>query len=237
MINLNITYTHNNIDGESELGYVFLPACLIDHPCHRRLIVKIASSPTYLHFDPECVSFNTASAEWGKELIKVYHPWKWKNKYQVLTGRVILRDRLNRVVEAFTFGGKLTIKTEDEFTQCVLVSSAPILPVEDWHSTPSTILAEEVEILLAEWRELFDEENLEYRFEEQLAIIDPFQLYLTCLDTLREKFIGFPSPKPAYLQQFICFLNKEIFSIQEARRWPIYMPPINKLLNIRPKEN
>lgn len=220
-----------------DLGYVFSPPCTSNVPCHRRLTINIRSSPTYLHFDPESVNFSVASPAWGTEFIKVFHPWLWTKKYNVLASRIIMRDRLNKVVEAFTFGGKLQIKTKDKRTRCSIVSNAPILPVEDWYATSSSLLAEEVEVLLAEWRKLFDESNLGNKFEEQLALVDPPLLYIICLDTLQGKFSSVPYPKPEYILKFTFFLKRQIQALREERKWPAYIPPMKKILNIRPKEN
>jgi len=224
-------------EAKLDLGYVFSPPCTTNDPCHRRLTINIRSSPTLLHYDPESVNFSVASPAWGIEFIKVFHPWVWTKEYHVLASRIIMHDRLNKVVEAFTFGGKLKIKTKTKYTQCGIVSNAPILPVLDWYTTPSSLLAEEVEVLMAEWRESFDESNPGIKFEERLSFVDPFWLYIICLDTLQGKFLNVPNPKPEHIMKFTCFLKRQVRVLKEDHKWPAYIPPVNKILDKRPSEN
>lgn len=214
---------------DQHLGYLYSPPCHQDHPCHRQLDIEINARPTFYHYDPEIVHFPVFSDFWGYEVLKVRYPWRRGKNYHVIPGVVIMKDRVYKTVEAFTFGGNLRIEIEKDCTMCSLKSSAPILPL-DIRPSVSTLLAEEVEILLAERREVWDEGNPRTAFEDHLAEIDPFTLYMSCLDALQAKFSQFPSPDPENFLKFRHFLRTETRALHEKRHWPIYLPSIDKLL-------
>ena len=157
-----------NID--LDLGYIFLPCCRTDLPCHQRLTIHILPTPTQLYCDPEVACIYVAYYHWKSEFIKVSHPWHWKSDYYVDSSWVILKDRLDKVVEPFIFGGKLNITSGKSCTPCTLVSTVPILPCINWASK-SSMLAEDVEILLAAWREKWEEQHPFHDFKKQLALL------------------------------------------------------------------
>ena len=214
---------------DTELGYTFSPPCHHDHPCHRQLDIVMHDRPTLRHYDPASTQFTVASKINRFEVLKIHHPWHGKANYHVISSCVILRDRVDKVVEAFTFGGMMHIVSEETCTRCTLESSAPILPLII-SPTVTTILADEVRILFAKRREAWDEAHPRTAFEEQLAAIDPFILYLSCLDTLLEKFSHFPHPEPGDMLKFTRFLKTEIDAMHEQKLCPNYIPPLEKLL-------
>jgi hypothetical protein len=219
------------LDSQTDLvlGYVFSPPCHLHQLCHRQLDITLHNTPTFQHYDPDVVIFRVAPDKLGNSTIRVRHPWKGKGKYHNLASRVIMRDRVDTVVEAFTFGGELQIASNDRYTKCSLKSPAPILPLFSWSSV-ETILAEEVEILLAERREVWDEQHIQRTFEQRLAEADPFILYLLSLKYFREKFAHFPSPVPDYLIGFIHFLQAEVKRLHDEKIWPYYLPQVLELL-------
>ena len=210
---------------DQNLGYLFSPPCYHDHPCHQQLDIAIHAMPSLHHSDPKSAQFPIISTFWGFEAIKVCHPWQRVTDYRVVAGFVIMKDCIEKTVEAFTFGGNLVIETKNECTVCSLKSSAPILPL-DIRPSISTLLADEVEIILAERREAWDKEHPRTAFEEHLAEIDPFILYISCLDVLRDKFSLIPHPYSENLHKFTYFLRTEIQVLREKRLWPIYLPSI-----------
>ncbi len=214
---------------DMKLGYVFLPPCHPNHLCHRQLDINLQDTPTLQHYDPEVVQFMVASDFLGNSVMRVRHPWEGKEEIHAVVGTVIMEDRFDKVVEAFTFGGDLQISSKDGQTKCSLISKAPILPLLS-RSSIETVLAEEVEIILAERREVWDEAHKQIPFEQCLAEVDPFILYLSCLKNLQEKFSLFPKPLPEYLGKFVHFLRMEIKRLQSEQLWPLYVPDIEKLL-------
>jgi hypothetical protein len=199
------------------LGYVFSPPCSPDYPMYRQLDVFLPAEPTELHFDPEVVRFMVTSPIWGTEWIKVRHPWQGKEEHPVIPSCMFIRDRVDKVVEAFTFGGDLHILTEEELTRCTLKSPAPILPLNNGTSV-TTIFAEEVEIQLAERRAVWDVAHPKVPFEEQLAKVDPFDLYLACLEEFQLKFFHLPYLQSESMLHFTHFIRLEIRALHEMHR-------------------
>lgn len=187
-----------------KIGYLYHYPRL-DHPTDNfRLDIFVASLPTELHFDVQHALFFTTMPDETIEKITVTHPWTYKNTAQVCAGVVVMEDRNKEKKEAFTFGGNLKIKTEESQTICTLTSSAPILEIND--STPlKHFFVEELEMLLAEQRAT----HLDHHdYEKQLGNADPRELYLACLEALRQKFEDFPH-KDEKNREFFAFLNAE----------------------------
>ncbi len=218
-----------SITSDTELGYMFTPPCHHDHPCHRQLDIVMHDKPTLRHYDPESAQFTVTSIIYGIEVLKIRHPGQREANYHVIPSSAIMRDRIDKVIVAFTFGGTLHIVSDEACTRCTLKSTAPILPLIV-RSSVITMLADEVRILLAERRAVWNEEHPWTAFEEQLATVDPFVLYLSCLDSLQEKFSHFPHPVPEHMLRFNHFLKTEIDALYEQQLWPTYVPPLSKLL-------
>jgi len=211
------------------LGFVFSPPCHPNQLYHRQLDITLHDTPTLRHFDPEVVQFRVAPDPKGNSVIKVRHPWEGKEKHHVLVNRVIMRDCVDKVVEAFTFGGELLIVSNNEYTHCILKSPAPIIAL-DTSSQMETVLIDEVVILLAERREVWDEEHPKDDFDKRLANTDPFILYVASINDLQEKLHHFPIPLPEFLFDFTQFLRVERRLLQKKGLWPRNVPTIPQLL-------
>jgi hypothetical protein len=106
------------------------------------------------------------------------HPWGAADQYQVCLGRIVLRDRKEKVVQAFSFGGELTIRVEPDFTLCQLRSDLPILDLTEENGL-ELFLVSEIEVILSELRAepAVDESDL----EQSLCEIEPGMLYVALL--------------------------------------------------------
>lgn len=144
-----------------------------------RLDINISKYPTRQHYDPEKLRIDVKSDEGLIESLTIRHPWEYKSTYQVLAGLVEMTDRNGKKEEAYTFGGSLKTKTQDEFTICTLESLAPIVEIS-LIGQFSLMFIEEIEILLARRRvALLTGPHI---FEQRLINADPFTLYLACLN-------------------------------------------------------
>jgi len=192
------------LSNEYELGYFFYPPENPHDPGHPRLDINIRAEPIYRHFDPEHVLINVFSTSDGLETLKLQHPWTGVDRFRIFPGRVTMQDRLNKTVLAFTFGGELEIKTQEDKTTCILKSTAPILSLTFEHTIP-VLLTEEAEIFLAEMRAgwVDNQEALEKRLSEA----DPLDFYMLFLNALREKFKAYPKLEDPLTQGFLHYLN------------------------------
>ena len=212
---------------EKEYGYFFHPRERSDSPGHPRLDVVLRSVPTKTHFDPIKMTLNVASGHENIEFIKLHHPWSMLEQYQACAGRVILQDRAGKKVEAFTFGGDLRIKSEDELMTGVLTSPAPILELIS--SSPiSSLLAEETEIIFAERRAESKPDHT--TFNKKLINADPLTLYCVCLEALREKFEHSRQRENEIIHHFAHFIQTEIKALHELKKWPARLPTVAELL-------
>jgi hypothetical protein len=210
-----------------DLGYTFYPPLHRQDPGHPRLDISLRSSPTELHFDPEKVELHILSPDGDIETLVVTHPWTGISEYRVYPGRIVIRDRKDKTARAFTFGGKLEIHSEENQTISTIQSNAPILSLTIERSV-AVMLAEEVEILLAERRGAWAE-DLD-GFENRLKSIDPLTLYLASLNTLRKRFDKFPTTIDSPSQKFSHFLLVESQAIQELHHLPSHADTLEELL-------
>jgi hypothetical protein len=216
----------------AEFGYYFFPKRYPHAPGHPRLEVNLIDAPTFQHYDPEYLDIPVArhigAGQTPRvEVLKIYHPWTLKGEYKVCAGPVVLTDRLGKEVEAFSFGGGIRIQMEENYTTCSLESPAPILEIKGGEDI-SRILAEEMEVILAERRAAWipNEED----FERRLTEADPLQLYIAGLDFLREKYEKNSHKELPHTYHFLNFIREEIDALRKSGSWPFLVPRIDKLL-------
>jgi hypothetical protein len=213
-----------------ELGYFFYPRSYPHAPGHPRLDITIPQTPTGRHFDPMTVRLLVRARSHITsvivETIRIHHPWPYESEFQACTGRIIIEDRHDKVVEAFTLGGNLNIVTKDTATKCILESSAPILELIDTNLLVIS-LVDEIEILLAERRAYWLPTIKTY--EQRLVNISPLDLYTACLETLRQKYAqSHRQDEESY--QLVHFISDEIGSLKKQCLWPDKVPTITEIL-------
>jgi len=215
-----------DISHEPDLGYIFYPSEIRHYPGHPRLDVILTELPTERHFDPTKVQFQIVSSPGHTAHLTVHHPWTAHEKYRVGAGRIFIMDRIDKKVEAFSFGGELQIFSDQQRTICALTSTAPIMELHAIHNLPMW-LASEVEILLAEqianWQ--MHHHNV---VDMQPDHVDPFLLYVSCLQALHEK--SWPDEYGVGPH----FVQDEIKRLQVAGRWPLLVPALAQLLSVSP---
>jgi len=208
---------------DKNLGYSFW----LDG-CSNHLDVNLSDTPSLAHFDPE--ELQTLVVEGGQlRPLKIRQHSVEGCHYQLCAGRLVLIDRLHRVVEAFTFGGELSIQAGDQSKHCRLVSPAPVIRLVTC-SSPATLFAVETEVLLARRRAAHL--KAQHLFEAHLLALDPFTLYLCCLKTLKAKFECFPQTGESESNacRFLQFLWVHIEALKSANAWPPEIPALEDIL-------
>jgi len=222
--------TQNKTSQGEDWGYEFYPRAYPHAPGHPRLDITIPKTPTGRHFDPVTVQLLVRARSHiksgGVETIRIHHPWPHESHFQACAGRIIIEDRYDKKVEAFTFGGNLNILIEERDTQCVFESPAPILELISTSSI-ATVLAEETEILLAERRAEWLPDIEAY--EQRLTNVSPLDLYTTCLETLRQKH-EHTQHLIEETHQLIHFIHDEIHTLKEQNLWPDKVPTLAEVL-------
>ncbi len=214
---------------EPDLGYVFYPLEISDHPGYQRMDVIIQQEPTNRHYDPEQAQYHVVAPTGNIEHITISHPWTLGTRYQVCAGRIFLTDRKGKRVEAFSFGGDLQILSAANHTVCGLQSTAPIFHLVTIADLPMWITAE-VEILLAERKAHWDPTH-PHDFEEKLVKANPFLLYASCLKAIQDKAADhFYSEAGGLTQGGIHFVDVEIQRFRDEGTWPEQLPTPAQLL-------
>lgn len=205
------------MSAEPTLGYSFDPPCAPSHPGYRQLRVWLRAVPTERHYDPENVRLFLALNN-GMEVVTLNHPALPPFTARVCIGRIHLTDRMGKHVDAFTFGGDAQFTVTSDTTALLIQSPAPIFAL-----LPSIALASEivdaVESVLAEQRAQWDMRYSAIPFEERLAALPPFSLYLACLSEMEENLrplIRLYEPAQ-HIHHFIAAERREL---QAAGRWP-----------------
>jgi len=206
---------------ELELGYRFHvtdQATTIGYPS---LGVVLHKEPTDHFFDPEHVSLLVTPASINNrpvEHLVVESDWHGGAHYEVCAGRIVLTDREDKTVEAFTFGGDLDIHPSDDYTTATISSSAPILDLSFDNRPPSLslLLAAEVEVEMAA-RRAYWSSHKPGEFERRLARLadNPVQLYQACLLKLSDKFSGDSHVEGDTMWQFSHLLHNEARRIRQ----------------------
>ena len=177
-----------------EIGYLFHYPKFDQPSDFFRLDVYITSAPSEKHFDVQRLRLTARDVHGKIENYSITHPWHFGKGVEVCPGVVILEDRNGEKEEAFTFGSCMAVKVKESVTFCTIVSSAPILEINN--ATPlNRLFIDEVELLLAQYRTRFD---TELGFKEKLFSVMPLDLYTACVDEIIAKFKQFPRMDEVY---------------------------------------
>lgn len=217
---------------EPNLGYRFLPASYPQAIGHPKLEINILCVPSEEHFDPKIVLvpiFTTISSVHPHQIeqLKVFHPWAYHGVYQVAPGLITISDRKGKKVEAYSFGGTMTIEADENCTTCMIQSDAPIVEVA--RARPAVIkLVQEVEILFAGRRVEWAEDLA--AFEARLVDVPVSTLYAVILNELETRYDKAQSGKPIADREFQDIIEGEKQHMKSAGRWPEKIPSVSEIL-------
>jgi hypothetical protein len=223
---------HEELYSDSDLGYKFFESESEQAPGYARLDIVILEHPSEAHFDPERVELGVVSKSGGVEHRSITHPWPWSKQTKATPGFVTLRDRKDKYVEAFIFGGTLSVQLNSDHTHCSLTSDAPILNLNQIpgvrNPTISYMLAMQAQILLARRRAAWVFEPT--AFLSRLAVVEPLEFYGSCIRSLIAKFTHYPTSKDTNAQEFLNFLHDERERIRPKLMGKEKLPTIEDIL-------
>jgi hypothetical protein len=211
-----------------ELGYLFdgrqhssALGCL-------ELEVNLYARPTKQHFDPEEAIFPVVGLQGEITHQVIVHPWHAGKTYRVCVGRIILRDRLGKTVEAFSFGGELAIAVEQAYTGCLLRSPAPIFALTDLHGL-SMLFVSRFEALLAREHTAWNKDDT--GFGRQLAGIKPDKLFVAGLAAVAEQFDHTSAAvREGRYWHDAAALHRATQNMKADGSWPPSIPSLGELL-------
>jgi hypothetical protein len=149
------------------------------------------------------------------------------NSDRVCPGHVILRDRIDKRVEFFTFGGSLEILSTPDAQVYVLRSPAPVLELVAKEETLADQVAAETESLLGQAEALWRHD--ECGFNRRLAEIEPLQFYESTLHSLIEKCEHSHSLEVTYRELHSALRQEKAWLVGQGL-WPADPPLLQDLL-------
>jgi hypothetical protein len=213
---------------KDELGYLFGGAQHASALGYLELEVNLYAKPTQEHFDPEEATFLVASQYGEIEHKVIAHPWHSAKKYRVCVGRIILRDRVGKTVEAFSFGGELAISVEESYTSCLLRSPAPIFALTDIHGL-SVMFVSRFEALLAREHATWDCDDV--GFERRLTGVKPATLFVAGLAAVAEQLDHTSAgARGGHHWHDAAALHQAIQHMKAGGSWPFSTPSLDDLL-------
>lgn len=208
-------------------GYYLLPKSHPQSPGHPGLLIAIRQMPTEKHFDPEAVQLHLCGSDGGAEAVTLTLTSSLHGSGRVCPGLVILHDRVDKRADFFVFGGSLEASFSPGETIYSLASAAPILPVTTDSQSFSNQLAFETQAMiggmLARWG-AYDK-----AFEQRLAQVDPFELYLASLHSILQRYEKAPALRHSFAR-FYAALAQEKQWLAQAQQWPAHPVGLDGLL-------
>jgi hypothetical protein len=210
-----------------DFGYQFYPREDGGDIGYPRLDVVLRQEPTEEHYDPEEFELAVLSKQDGIEYLRIYHPWTGESNYRACVGHAHFRDRKQKIINVYTFGGRLSFEVNDDQTICILSSPAPILRLENITSV-EFLLAQETDILLAE--KAIDSGTSWMALHEKVSRINPQLFYGACLVALEEKYRDFNHEELEHIQAFYHFVKHERQQLEGSGKVEVPIPDFDELL-------
>jgi hypothetical protein len=209
-----------------ELGYFFHPVENDALHGHLQLDVNIYREPTGKHFDPEQLTIWVVDSKRQVSRQTISHPYQGHKQFAVCVGRISLRDRKDKVIEAFSFGSDLRLTVYENHTNGIFTSTAPIYQLRDSFQDPSSLVVSEFEVLLAR-----AEADWGHRGEDlrgKLAGIAPFDLFVAGLVAVRNRLRRLP--RGGGRSRTLRAINAVIRLLQLEKKWPTSPVTLSDLL-------
>jgi len=208
-------------------GYYLLPRAHLHSPGYTGLRIAIRGTPTKLHFDPESIRLRLrdepGSANWTT--LELGSPDQVTG--HVCPGRVIVRDRLDKRIHFFTFGGSLEVAFAPGVIVYSLHSPAPILELTEPEESIPDQLASETEAMMGEVQARWGSNDA--GFARRLAQLDPFQFYLASLRSILLRYGQSRALRESFEALYDALLGEERWLMQTGQ-WPAQPLMLEELL-------
>jgi hypothetical protein len=208
-------------------GYYLLPQAHSHSPGYTGLHIAIRGTPTKLHFDPEAIRLrlrdNNGNANWIT--LKLGSPDQGPGR--VCPGRVIVRDRMDKRVHFFSFGGSLEVASTRGVIVYSLHSQAPILELTEPEESIPDQLACETEALMAELQSRWGSNDA--GFAQRLAQVDPLQFYLASVHSILLRYRQSRALRESFEDLYDALLGEEKW-LMETGQWPAQPLILEELL-------
>ncbi|MCB0163697.1 MAG: hypothetical protein KDI79_05695 [Anaerolineae bacterium] len=170
----------------AEAGYLLLDPPHSISPGGTRLLIALRPMPTEHHYDPERIDLSRSDPDLGVGQVRLTLASVTNGRWLLSAGPVVLRDRFDKRVYFFTYGGTLDIYANNGMVVCVLTSPAPIVEMSHEPDSVAEQLATETEALLARVHANWGRDDRGY--QQRLVEIDPLELYAATIFHLSETY-------------------------------------------------
>lgn len=216
-----------------DFGYLFHLSPDPRVPGHPALEVRVFDEPTERHFDPDHLTLPVAGGDGSLGTVVVTHPWHGPASLRACAGRIVLRDRKRKTVEAVSFGSSVRLRVLAGHTHCLIQSPAPIMEVAPVGSAgydrAVTWLATEAEAMLARRRAHWITDEAGYA--RRLAEVDPAELYRAMLAAIDRRLRhGRPASRTQQDRAVLRLIERAREADAAARPGPTAPPPLEELV-------
>jgi hypothetical protein len=215
-----------------EWGYVFYPGPSPNFYAHPQIDVNICAVPTDLHYDPERLIVPVIRQDGALQKTIISHPWRGNHHLRVGYGRIVIQDRKNKIVEAYSLGGDLEIKVSSTCTCCRLTSPVPLFRLGVANGSPENVassVVDKFEALVAIRRVRWGANDL--GFQQRLTSIDPSDLYAAGLQSIRSELEHIPSNRRGMrFHETAQAVDAAIYEARESGRWPAAPLTLDELI-------
>ena len=207
-------------------GYYLLPKSHPASPGYTGLLVAIRETPTRAHFDPESIHLRIIEDDKDTYWATFRSEVLFQKPNHIVPGQVSLRDRIDRRVQFFTFGGSLEVVSIPGETVYSLRSPAPILDLNGSLESVADQLAFSTEAMIAKQEARWGLN--EYEFLRRLAQMDPFELYLAFIHSILQRYQQSPDLRRSFYH-FYAALIREKKWLLEVDQWPFLPYELDQL--------
>ncbi|MCB9102379.1 MAG: hypothetical protein H6632_22770 [Anaerolineales bacterium] len=211
----------------AEAGYLLLEPLHPASPGGTRLLIALRQTPTERHYDPERIDLSRADADGCAGRVRLTLAALTSGNWPLCPGPVVLRDRFDKRVYFFSYGGALEIYTNAGMAVCVLTSPAPIVEMANEPDNVAEQLASETEALLARMHANWGRDDQGY--QQRLVEIDPLELYAATIIHLLESYKQNSALRHSFHRFYGMLLNEQDW-LQGLERPHISSIPLDVLL-------
>lgn len=211
----------------AEAGYRLLDPPHPASPGGTRLLIALRQTLTERHYDPERIDLSRADPDRGVGQVRLTLASLPTGRWLLCAGPVVLRDRFDKRVHFFTYGGTLDIYGNNGLAVCVLTSPAPIVEMSNEPDNVAEQLASETEALLARMHAIW--RTNDHGFLQRLVEIDPLELYAATILQLLKTYEHNPALRHSF-HRFYGLLLKEQDWLQGLGRPQSSSIPLDALL-------
>ena len=209
-------------------GYYFHPSTYAAHLGHAAVDVFLAPSEDDWYFPTQSAIFPVADDQ-GIHRLYVSHSWTFSQRnHRLAPGIFFLVAQDGDLIEGFSFGGDLTINSEDDHISCLLNSAAPFFDLSN-PTRLAAILIPEFEAQLARLRAEWTDIDAEY--DRRVAAADPVSLFIAGLDLSNAYTHRLPasvSDDSVLDEQHA--VNHAVHILKSAGDWPEKPPTLRQLI-------